>query len=64
MRRSHADAERRIDRSMANTEAEQHAPPAGLPDQRGRLGTGVGVAKVNIGDPGSDLDARVAVAVN
>ena len=42
---------------MADPEPEDEAAAGGIGDQGGALGTGVGVAQVDVGDPGPHLDA-------
>ena len=54
---AHVDAERLVDRRMADAESEDETSVRRVRDERRALRAGVGMAHVDVGDPGADLDA-------
>src|SRR5208282_351460 len=55
-RRRHLGAKGGVDGAVAHAETEDHPPAGGIRGQLRRFGAGVGVAHVDAGDPGADLD--------
>ena len=53
----HGDAEGGVDRLMTDPESEDEVTAGGIGDEGCPLRTGVGVAQIDVGDPGSYLDA-------
>src|SRR5438094_5749207 len=54
---AHVDAERLVDRRMADAESEDETSVGRVRDERCALSAGVGMAHVDVGDPGANLNA-------
>src|SRR5437870_46314 len=54
---AHVDAERLVDRRMADAESEDETSVGRVRDERCALSAGVGMTHVDVGDPGANLNA-------